>query len=59
MNDISEKGKELGETHWKYIESLLIVHGEDEEIIQKIKFHYIQAMKHGYKHGINDKVKDV
>jgi len=49
------KGLELGEQHWNYIENLLKVHGEDESVIEKIKFHYIQAMKHGYKHGINDK----
>ena len=49
------KGLELGEQHWKYIEKVLIIHGEDESVIGKIKFHYIQAMKHGYKHGLNDK----
>lgn len=49
-----DKGTELGETHWTYIEKLLRVHGEDERVIEKIKFHYIQAMKHGYKHGLAD-----
>lgn len=52
MND---KGTELGETHWVYIEKLLRVHGEEDKVIEKIKFHYIQAMKHGYKHGVKDK----
>jgi hypothetical protein len=54
MNEVSEKGTQLGETHWGYIEQLLRVHGEDEKVIQKIRFHYVQAMKHGYKHGVND-----
>jgi hypothetical protein len=57
MNDVSEKGKQLGEQHWDYIESLLRVHGEDDKTIEKIKFHYIQAMKHGYKHGIGESIK--
>jgi len=55
MNEISERGRELGETHWKYIEELLRVHGEDEQVIKKIKFHYVQAMKHGFKHGISER----
>lgn len=50
---MEDKGTELGEAHWTYIEQLLKVHGEDEKTIEKIKFHYIQAMKHGYKHGLN------
>ena len=49
------KGLELGNQHWGYIENLLKAHNEDEIVIKKIKFHYIQAMKHGYKHGLNDK----
>jgi len=53
--DISKRGTALGEKHWGYIEKLLKVHNEDEKVIEKIKFHYIQAMKHGYKHGVNDK----
>jgi hypothetical protein len=51
----NNKGLELGEQHWTYIENLLKLHGEDESVIKKIKFHYIQAMKHGYKHGLQDK----
>jgi len=50
-NEISEEGMKLAERHWEYIEKLLTVHGEELKIIGKIKFHYIQAMKHGYKHG--------
>ena len=54
MSD-KDRGLELGEQHWSYIETLLRVHGEDEDVIQKIKFHYVQAMKHGYKHGRSEK----
>lgn len=58
MIDISEEGTKLGEAHWSYIEKVLRIHGEDEKVIEKIKFHYIQAMKHGYKHGRVDNVMD-
>lgn len=51
----NDKGEELGEKHWIYIEKLLKIHREDNIVIEKIKFHYIQAMKHGYKHGVNDR----
>lgn len=50
----SDKGTELGEQHWTYIGALLKIHGEDEKVIEKIKFHYIQAAKHFYKHGRAD-----
>ena len=53
--DISKRGTILGEQHWKYIENLLKLHNEDNRKIEQIKFHYIQAMKHGYKHGIKEK----
>jgi hypothetical protein len=43
--------EEETEAHWKYIEQLLKVHGEVDETIVKIKFHYKSAMVHGYKHG--------
>ena len=56
---VNDRGYELGEQHWDYIESLLRVHGEIEETIAKIKFHYIQAMKHGYKHGYRERENDV
>lgn len=44
----------LAVEHWDYIEKLLRIHNEDEIVIRKIKFHYIQAMKHGYKHGVSE-----
>jgi hypothetical protein len=51
MSDYKTDGEKLAEQHWIYIEKLLIVHGEDEKTIEKIKFHYIQAGRHFYKHG--------
>jgi hypothetical protein len=54
VNDVSKRGLELGEQHWTYVEKLLRTHGEDEKIIQKINFHYVQAAKHFYKHGFQD-----
>ena len=59
VNILNEKdrGIELGEQHWDYIERLLKVHGEDESVIDKIGFHYKQAMKHGFKHGIAESGK--
>ena len=42
------------EKHWAYIESILTTHKEDPIVIEKIGFHYKQAMIHGYKHGRAD-----
>jgi hypothetical protein len=36
--------------HWGYIEGLLRIHGENEQVIEKIKFHYESAFVHGWKH---------
>ena len=55
--DIKQRGIELGEQHWSYIEQVLKIHGEDESVIEKIGFHYKQAMKHGFKHGIAESGK--
>lgn len=46
--------KHLAEQHWEYIEKVLRTAGENEDIIKKIKFHYITAFIHGYKHAIED-----
>ena len=40
------------EDHWRYIESVLRVCGEDESVIAKCGFHYITAFIHGFKHGV-------
>jgi hypothetical protein len=46
--------KNLCEEHWNYIEKLLLVHGESPKELEKIKYHYITAMEHGYKHAMED-----
>jgi hypothetical protein len=43
--------EKLAEDHWSYIEKVLQNAGETPETIEKIKFHYIESFKHGYKHG--------
>jgi len=47
--------KELAEAHWKYIEEVLRLAGEKEDVIHKIGWHYCTAMVHGIKHGQEDK----
>ncbi len=46
--------EEMAEEHWKYVEKVLLTHGEDEDVIEKIKFHYISSFLHGVKHGKNN-----
>ena len=43
--------EKLAEEHWSYVEKVLVVAGEDELTIAKIRFHYISAFIHGYKHA--------
>lgn len=44
----------LAKAHWEYVKSVLEAHGEEEEIINLIGFHYVEAFKRGYKHGRED-----
>jgi len=46
--------KQLAHEHWEYIEKVLRTAGETEEVIRKIKFHYITAFIHGYKHAVEE-----
>lgn len=51
MND-KNAGKKLAEEHWRnYIEELVEAHEKDKSVIPIVKFHYISAFTHGYKHG--------
>jgi len=50
MKDVNE----LVDKHWSYVEQMLKAHGEDEDIIRVIGFHYKTAMVHGFKHGRED-----
>jgi hypothetical protein len=46
--------RELAYDHFDYISKVLETHGETPETIAKIRFHYIEAMVHGYKHALED-----
>ena len=48
----------LVEDHWGYVEQVLLAHGEAEDVVCKIGFHYKSAMEHGYKHGIESAIID-
>jgi hypothetical protein len=53
------RSKDLAEAHWSYIEKLLLTHGEPIENVEKIGFHYMSSMIHGYGHGHEDAMKEV
>jgi len=42
----------LADAHWEYVKSVLEAHSEDENVIEKIGFHYKTAFVHGHKHGL-------
>ena len=44
----------LAKDHWEYVEELLIAHGEKNEDIELIGFHYRTAFIHGFKHGVEE-----
>jgi hypothetical protein len=45
---------ELAEAHWSYVESVIRVHGADDQTIKECAHHYKTAFAHGYKHGVED-----
>jgi len=49
-----DRAESLAEEHWSYISELLGIHKTDDEMIEAIRFHYIAAFIHGYKHGVED-----
>lgn len=51
-----EEIKELAEHHWRFIEGLLVcLKGKSKEEIDLMKYLYIQAFIHGFKHGQDKK----
>ena len=50
--------EKLVEAHWKYIEGMLKVHGEMEDMIKVIGYHYKTAFIHGYKHGVEEALSE-
>jgi hypothetical protein len=65
LQDISSKLKDvqqrrtsriesLAAAHWAYVESVLRVHGETDDVIEKCRHHYQTAFVHGWKHSEED-----
>ncbi len=46
------KPEMLAAAHWAYVESVLQLHGEQLDVIEKCGEHYKAAFVHGFKHGI-------
>jgi len=48
---------ELAIEHWNYVKNVLInaESNINHKILDIIGFHYITALKHGYKHGVDEK----
>jgi len=55
LEDETSKGAGLADAHWRYIESVLRQHGEDEDVINKCGHHYKAAFEHGWKHAKEQK----
>ena len=54
---MENRGKELAEAHWKYIEELLVNVGnrkQGDPFLDTVKFLYISTAIHFYKHGRED-----
>lgn len=51
--------EELAEEHWEtYTQIILEAHEDDEDLIRKIRVHYVTAFVHGFKHGVESKRKE-
>ena len=50
-----DRGKQLADDHWEYIEALLNRHSIKLLDLGIAEFHYKTAFIHGYKHGKEDK----
>ena len=53
------RAKELSKEHSAYVRELLVRHGEDPWVVEKIIWHYETAMVHGYKHGVDETNKNI
>ena len=51
------KTEMLAAAHWAYVESVLQLHGEALDVIEKCGEHYRAAFCHGFKHGIESLVE--
>jgi hypothetical protein len=50
MKDVAE---ELAKAHCEYVLDLLDTHEVSPDVIGVVKFHYVEAFKHGFKHGVD------
>ncbi len=51
-----EAVEKLAKEHWDYVKELINVHTLlDEETLAMLRFHYITAFIHGYKHAIDER----
>jgi len=53
-----KRANKLAEAHWAYIEALLSAHEQGEPVLNMVKFHYVSAFEHGYKHALEDVLED-
>lgn len=44
--------KEIAENHWEYIEKVILLEHLGPVNLDRIKFHYITALIHGFCHGV-------
>ena len=49
MEDIASK---LAKAHCDYVVKVLQAHEIPLDVISVVEFHYVEAFKHGFKHGI-------
>jgi hypothetical protein len=54
MKERLAKARETAEAHWNFIEALLQAHVEEDSVIEKCGFHFVEAFVHGYKHALED-----
>ena len=59
MEQHMKRANELASDHWGYIYSLLAAHQINQGTIDIVRFHYLSAFVHGYKHAIEDNLADV
>jgi len=56
LNDVVRR--EIIADHTEYMRQVLHASGENEQVVDKILFHYATAMAHGWKHGFDEAAKE-
>ena len=51
---MADKSEKLADEHWAWLEPILIFHYSPETLAM-MKYLYMTAMRHGYKHGLKAK----